>query len=851
MSSGARFLRSARVWLSAALASALVASWAWWPHAGWGAQPRASAVLVDVSASVVRTRPGWSAWRDEQLAQELGDAAQLQRRVLVAAFAEGFELLAATTSPRSSALERLPESLLRDGASELAGALRALEDCVGDSPLERLLVLSDGRFTGPDPSAAIDAWRRRGVEVELRSPATGAAPDLELAELRAPRELEQGAPLAFAARVRSLGSSLPHGARAWLEALVRDERGERLVRTPLDERALASGEVFPRVDVGALAHGLTALEVRVVLDGARDVVPENDLRVARVRSRGALVVRVVAPRPGRYRAWLDALSAVEGLQLLAPIDAFDAAALEHCDVLLTLDLDPRELDGPSVRAFVASGGGWLALGQHALAGAKSGGESAPGAADATELLPLELRERPARDVVLLLDGSGSMDAAALAELRAASLELARAAAPRERLRLWWFTDRLREAFELEGGVAAQARERNRAVWSRQNSPGGPTDLLAVLEQFARQRQGARDTLAFVVTDGRDQRADESDAARREALFAELTRANVRLALIAAGAQADRAWLDELARRTPHGRAWNASDGDLIEVLAREAVREQLAPQGGDVAVVASPESSAVSSAESSAPEAVALREAWASSAPLPRAGPVLLTRARERDELVAELVDGLPWLALRRYGLGWSAVLTGEPVASSSAEWERAAALFAPLVRLLGRAGASESRARPHARRDELGRWRIEGLPVELAAALEVADAARPAVRVPARLPHELNARDPRAQRIATGLDAGQARELVLYDATGNEVARAWVERAPAEEFRGAAARLGEGVLPALEPLASRGRTVGPARARLGFAAAVFALAALGLALTCSNLGPGRVDGQVGGPSRR
>ncbi len=847
MARGASILRSARAWLVAALASALLASWAWWPGAGLGAAPRCSAVLLDVSASVVRTRPDWERWRDEQLAQELRAAAAGERRVLVAAFARGIELLAAPARAQALELTRLPAPGLRDDASECAAALRALPELARGAVLERVLVLSDGCFTGADAGAAIAALRGAGVEFELRAPPPPGAPELELAELRAPRELEAGAPLALAARVLSRGAALPPSARAQLLTKVRDARGEREFSTPLDADGLAAGEVLAQLELGALAPGLTTLEARIVLVGARDRAPENDARATAVRSRGALVVRVVTQRPQRYGAWLDQLRALEGLQVLEPLAALEGGALEGCDVLLTLEVDPRELEAARLRAFVAAGGGWLALGQHALASAKADAARDPSGADATALLPLELRSAPTRDVVLLLDGSGSMDAAALAELRSASLALARSAPPGESLRLWWFTDRLREAFELEGGRDPAARERNRVAWARQSAPGGPTDIAAVLRQFAELREGAREALAVVITDGRDQPAADAARAGRDELFAALTRSGVRVAVVAAGAQADREWLDELARPTLHGRAWSAVADGLEQVLARESVREQLAPGGG--AVVLAPLDPAADG------DVRALRESWESNAPLPRAGAVLNMRARSGDELAAQLADGAPWLALRRHGEGWCALLTGEPVADSSAQWERAPALFAPLLRLLGRASAADGRPRPRAQRGDDGRWRVEGLPLDLPAQVLLADAERPAAQggaqVAAHLPHDLNARDPRAQRVAASPGLDGARELLVLDAAGRELARAWVAAAPPDEFRSGAAHWPAGVLAPLAPSAEPGASAAPARRRLGLFAALGTLAALAAALACSNWGWAAARRQVALDSRR
>ena len=79
------------------------------------------------------------------------------------------------------------------------------------------------------------------------------------------------------------------------------------------------------------------------------------------------------------------------------------------DAVLTLDVGPAELPGHAMRAFIDSGGGWLAtIGWHFLGSWSPAGQAAEG--DLSSILPLDPGNEGGteRDVVLLVDGSGSM-----------------------------------------------------------------------------------------------------------------------------------------------------------------------------------------------------------------------------------------------------------------------------------------------------------------------------------------------------------------------------------------------------------------------------------------------------------
>ena len=815
-------LVAARALFALAAVALALAAWCAWPSAfGPGRERGVRAVLVDVSASVVRARPDWPAWRDAELAAQAQAAEQAREELFVACFARGFERVFGPAPADEWNAAASPASALSDERSELAAALTALESALAGRALVHVTLLGDGGFDGPDPRPALDRWRAAGARWEWRAPPPPARVDLALEELRAPRELEGGAPLALAARIRSLGAAPAERARLVVE--LEDRAGRRSVQRWIDAQRLAAGEAVLTLDLGPLAEGLTRLEARVEADG--DPVPENARRRAGVRSRGALVVGVLDER-GRAARWLESARQLAGLDVRA-LQVRDA--LEGFDVVVSVDADPAQLDAARLREFVRRGGGWLACGGPRLAAALA---RAPQPGELAELAPLEVQAAPERDVVLLLDGSGSMGPAELDSVRRASAELAARAGADERIQAQWFTDRLLESFELAPGPTPQARDANAARWAATSAPRGPTDVVRALEELAERRSGARAALVFLITDGRDQRARWPAASLLRARVEALAERGVRLAVIAAGEDADRAWLDELARGTAHGRAWTEGEAELADALAAEASREWIAREGG--AVLAAPSPSA---------DVATLVTAWQAAVQLPPAGAHWRARLRAGGELALALEGGDPLLALRRHGAGWCAVWTSEPGAWSPG-WDDARAL-APLLRWLGRGRGPSGQREPSAAW-EAGAWRLEDCPASWPAAVWVADAALPGERALARQPAEAGARDPRALRVVAQGASAAARSLLVSDDAGALLAQLDTAGVPAPEFRGAPGSVLE---PDLAPLGPGAQ--GDVGRGVRWRWAAFALAAAGLALSVGLVLGARAAGQVlPGPGR-
>jgi hypothetical protein len=419
-------------------------------------------------------------------------------------------------------------------------------------------------------------------------------------------------------------------------------------------------------------------------------------------------------------------------------------ALGHVKALLTLDVDDGALPQSLLRAFLDAGGGWLdGSGAAALRG-KPASQAAPTGARA--LLPLwpDAPARPARDVLLLIDGSGSMAGAAFEALRAAALKLGEAVPAQDRLLLAFFTRELEPAHVLRDEASSGSAAVDLALLLRDRLPSGGTDVLAALEQLARSRSGEpRELLALLLSDGRDPQA----GAQRDLapLRARLSAARIELAVFAFGADAE---LEFLASLLPPGRELRrALDGrELSDLLTRSVDSERTRENTAAVA----------SETESFAAGSLARELAVALLPAAPRKiERAWIARASDDARVLWRSVEGDPLLALREQGRGVSAAFASLPV-EGWASAARAPSALGPLLRAIAR-GHGERRALARAEILDGTLWLRDlppGLPATVTAKL--AAAGEVALEPPTMLVDE--PRTTRCAKLAPELQAGLAR---------------------------------------------------------------------------------------------
>lgn len=767
--------RQSRGWLAwGGVACLAVGAWRSLPQEQASPQVEPLVVLLfDVSAGTTRLRPGHGLWARQVLREEARTARAAGERLAVGLY--GAEVRAMAAAPAQDWLARVAgrdgEALnlgLPGGAdlgSELDAGLALFESPLIDAAPAgaRLVLCAAPDVSGADPRPRLARLAAGGVILEWRELPPPARVDLAVEAVRLPDSPQVGAPLL--ARV-DLALESGGAAPPDLELLVlSDGTGgaeERRVELELPATRPAAGRTrwSTRLDLGPTAPGRTRVSVRARLaGGSADAIPENDLRSATCRAGEARLLGAVAPPAldGELRAFLREASARwPGVEVLFLEPAAMPATLPELDLLLTLDLAPAELPADALREFLRGGGGWLACGGWRAWPPRAWHD--PPAGSVVELLPLvpAPREGGPRDLIFVVDGSGSMAGEPFERVQRSLARILLGAGPEEHPWLRFFTGSLLEPVDL-GAPDGDASERLAALFAAR-VPGGPTAILYSLEQLVREREeSARPALTFLLSDGRDDVAHDVPA-RGAGIAAALSRGESRLVVVAAGEEADRELLAALL--PPGGRLRQAGEEEeLSELFQREVFRERV--QEGALALELADAGELPGSEE--------LLAAWRAAESLPRHERVLRSRSREGGEVLWRSAEtGEPWLAWWRVGSGRVAAWASAPLEGWAPAFAEADDLLGPLWRVLARpAGLPAGTRLVH--RD--GRLVLEGVPAdwpaevraELRAHLPLGGAAPGLVaselgQTLLLLPADSPGTDPRERRVgelAAGLVAG------------------------------------------------------------------------------------------------
>lgn len=279
--------------------------------------------------------------RSVSLASDAGDR-QLEMIGLVHGAMSPEDRLAVVSFGREAAVEQEPavgrlerfEQGVGEDASDLGAALRRALALIPADGSGRVLVLSDGRYTGTDPVAVAAVAATRGVAIDYRDMGRARAGDLAVLRVDAPDSVERGESFMITGWVQS-----PTDRRVLYELW----RGERLIAK--GERDLGAGVSrlgFRDRTGGGAADGGTLgyrLVVRAVGTGV-DPVPENNVGRFLVGVRGQKPVLLVTVSPGQGLAGLMRrggleVRAVEPSQLagtLEELTGYSAVVLENVSV---------------------------------------------------------------------------------------------------------------------------------------------------------------------------------------------------------------------------------------------------------------------------------------------------------------------------------------------------------------------------------------------------------------------------------------------------------------------------------------------------------------------------------------
>ena len=701
------------LWIAAALSAAL-AGWLFLPRARAGAPtlPRVRAVLVDASASVSRA-PSWLGWVRGELEREALGARAAGERLSVVSFADGVASALDAGDP-SSFLRTLtgaagrpfdPTQALAGDATQLADALTAVSAALTDParPAGELVVLAPFTYTGASPAAALARLTDAGATIRTRAPPRAEAGDLGLLELELAPRVEAGARLV--ARARLVWH--PGLAAASAATLALELEAGGATRSFSEALALPAGggEFELPLDCGLAAAGRNELRARCRLAAGPDLLRENDAARALAWADGARTIGVVrrAEDAAAAEAWLAPGLAGLQFRFVAPEEL--GPDLEGLSALVSFDLGARELPAALVSSFVRHGGGWLAL-----SGWRFLADWLPAGADGelARLLPCAPAQgdAPPRDVVLLVDGSGSMEGAPFESVRAAALELVGAALPSDRVSLRFFTASLEPEHVLKersavGTEDADAARRAARELLALRVPAGRTFLLRALRALAAEL-GERETLVLLLTDGRDLEALPDPLAAARAAAAELARNRARLVVIAVG-EPERDLLAALAGGADEVRT-GTTLGDLQAVFRRELARARCAE--GELAL-----QPAARAAGSLADEVASAAATPPALAPLER---YVRNRLRPGAAALWTSSAGEPVLALARAGLGRTALFASYPGSDWARRYAGAPLAFEGLLRWLARGPAQPPVPRARLEQGELVVRGLEGAPAEL-----------------------------------------------------------------------------------------------------------------------------------------
>ncbi len=318
------------------------------------------------------------------------------------------ERLAVVSFGERAALEHGPgvepfdgfEQVVGNGASDLSAAVRRAVSLIPEDGAGRLLILSDGAYTGRDP--AVDAARAggRGIAIDYRDISRTRAGDAAITRVDAPASVQPGESFLITGWV-----FLPTPQQVTLELW----RGQ--TRITNGQRDLPAG--LSRVSFRDRAGGPGSAGYRLIVQGAsQDPVPENNTARFIVGIEGSKPLLLVSKSPGEGLAKLLRAAGLD-IHLSAPeqIDASLENLSNYAGVVLenvpASDLPVGTLDRLAALTEDAGTGLFMTGGQSSF------GPGGYFQSPIDPLLPvsMELRQEHRKlsmAIVVALDRSGSM-----------------------------------------------------------------------------------------------------------------------------------------------------------------------------------------------------------------------------------------------------------------------------------------------------------------------------------------------------------------------------------------------------------------------------------------------------------
>ncbi len=337
------------------------------------------------------------------------DAAQKEAIDLVQRAMSSDDRLAVVSFGQTAAIERTPQTGAFAGftgetgrdASNLAEAIEKALALLPQTAPGKILLLSDGRWTGKDPARAAARAAARGIAIDYRSMQRSTANDLAIAQIDAPVSVTPGEAFMIT---------------AWVQSPVRQEIGYELRR---GAQVLAAGKTTASAGLFRLtfrdaAGDLGAQGYTIHIKGAStdDPVPENNTAKVLIGVEGPRPLLVVSETQNSGLARLIAAGGMK-VQAITPAVAdwsLDQLAQYSGVVLENVPAEPITSRGmEAIAAWITETGAGLMM----TGGKKSYGSGGYFKSPLEPLMPvsMELRQehrKLALAIVVAMDRSGSM-----------------------------------------------------------------------------------------------------------------------------------------------------------------------------------------------------------------------------------------------------------------------------------------------------------------------------------------------------------------------------------------------------------------------------------------------------------
>ncbi len=665
--------------------------------------PGLRAICLDASASATSSRSQWPRRAGRFLREQCRLAQEQNEEVLLVEYAGSARRvfgpglaqdLLAHLDGRQALItpgEKVAGTVAGAGASRLAEALNVSSPFLLNPrrSSRRLILHGDGTYTGSDPAAVLELLARAHTRVEWVDLGPPDRPRLGIDGLTLPGSVAPGSASAALVKLAwhpagaSRAAELPQ--LNWsLSGPGGTNYGVALLDLASDASPGPSGRLdwTTRLNLPPREPGTHALRVQVapagtpagpLTDGAA-VLGAGDQRTSgwlNVGQRLRLAVVQREPSEPLSGGW-QALEK-SGLDLRPVQPGELLGVLPEVDAVLTLDVGPAELPGRALEAFVDAGGGWLATIGWQFLGSWSPAESAA-VGDASALLPLDPgREGGSdRDVVLLVDGSGSMSGQPFERVREALFQLVPAALPVDRLELRFFNESLGPVEFRSTGQTPAERRKDLSPLLRAKVPRGGTDILYSLGQLAASRR-PQDApgLVLLLSDGRSTGSSRSAGAQ---VRATLTQARLDLSVLVVGDHADRGCLPSLL--TSGESLIEAGDlSSLADLLQREVNQRRVRSEPDQRAAPGTPVD----------PLTIDVLAAQVGAGAVLLAAPTCARAewGRAAERLWITQPGGDPLLAVRHHGRGLVAALATHPGSGWAPDLLTSPGALTPLLRAL------------------------------------------------------------------------------------------------------------------------------------------------------------------------